>query len=337
MCRARCITHQGRVISATGVHNHPPHMKGVHPNSEFLAQSGNGASGSNHSVTMRLPSVIPSSQAQTIQTSISQSSPAATSTTTSHMMTTQHAIAQQSASSTPHTPEASHHSTQMHLNSPSAAMQQQQQQHGDHHSATPSPAAGNHQNNGSNIQNIMQNVLSPNNLMHLSAMTPILNPIHNQQQTITGAHSSSALQITPVLSNDNGNVQNMHSPISPRSNVHHLSMQSHQTHGMPQHGHQQDSINMHQHHHHHSHHQHSHLAQQTLVVSSADNNSAPSMSIVVTSTSVNTSEPSISSSPSIQQTHNVSPNGAHPTSITSESNIMTIPMNSQSSFKLEQM
>lgn len=26
MCRARCITHQGRVISATGVHNHPPHM-----------------------------------------------------------------------------------------------------------------------------------------------------------------------------------------------------------------------------------------------------------------------------------------------------------------------
>ncbi|XP_055679827.1 sex determination protein fruitless [Lutzomyia longipalpis] len=27
MCRARCITHQGRVISATGVHNHQPHMK----------------------------------------------------------------------------------------------------------------------------------------------------------------------------------------------------------------------------------------------------------------------------------------------------------------------
>ncbi|XP_063706927.1 sex determination protein fruitless-like [Culicoides brevitarsis] len=27
MCRARCITHQGRVISATGVHNHSPHMK----------------------------------------------------------------------------------------------------------------------------------------------------------------------------------------------------------------------------------------------------------------------------------------------------------------------
>ncbi|XP_062539460.1 broad-complex core protein isoforms 1/2/3/4/5 isoform X1 [Armigeres subalbatus] len=30
MCRARCITHQGQVISSTGVHNHPPHMKGPH-------------------------------------------------------------------------------------------------------------------------------------------------------------------------------------------------------------------------------------------------------------------------------------------------------------------
>nr|XP_029721794.1 broad-complex core protein isoforms 1/2/3/4/5-like isoform X1 [Aedes albopictus] len=30
MCRARCITHHGQVISSTGVHNHPPHMKGPH-------------------------------------------------------------------------------------------------------------------------------------------------------------------------------------------------------------------------------------------------------------------------------------------------------------------
>lgn len=26
MCKARCITHQGKVISATGMHNHAPHM-----------------------------------------------------------------------------------------------------------------------------------------------------------------------------------------------------------------------------------------------------------------------------------------------------------------------
>ncbi|XP_065076392.1 broad-complex core protein isoforms 1/2/3/4/5-like isoform X1 [Ochlerotatus camptorhynchus] len=36
MCRARCITHHGQVISSTGVHNHPPHMKGPH---EFSHQS----------------------------------------------------------------------------------------------------------------------------------------------------------------------------------------------------------------------------------------------------------------------------------------------------------
>lgn len=35
MCRARCITHLGRIISATGVHNHLPHMRG----------GSNGASG----------------------------------------------------------------------------------------------------------------------------------------------------------------------------------------------------------------------------------------------------------------------------------------------------
>lgn len=26
MCKARTITHQGKVISATGTHNHPPHV-----------------------------------------------------------------------------------------------------------------------------------------------------------------------------------------------------------------------------------------------------------------------------------------------------------------------
>ncbi|XP_029711091.1 broad-complex core protein isoforms 1/2/3/4/5 isoform X1 [Aedes albopictus] len=30
MCRARCITHHGQVISSTGVHNHQPHMKAPH-------------------------------------------------------------------------------------------------------------------------------------------------------------------------------------------------------------------------------------------------------------------------------------------------------------------
>ncbi|GAB0093086.1 broad-complex core protein [Sergentomyia squamirostris] len=40
MCRARCITHQGRVISATGVHNHQPHMKS--PGGEMPLPQGTG-------------------------------------------------------------------------------------------------------------------------------------------------------------------------------------------------------------------------------------------------------------------------------------------------------
>jgi hypothetical protein len=29
MCRCRCITHQGKLISTTGSHNHAPHVKGT--------------------------------------------------------------------------------------------------------------------------------------------------------------------------------------------------------------------------------------------------------------------------------------------------------------------
>lgn len=41
MCRARCITHQGKIISATGVHNHPPHMRG---NGSSTVSNGSGSS-----------------------------------------------------------------------------------------------------------------------------------------------------------------------------------------------------------------------------------------------------------------------------------------------------
>ncbi|XP_030371232.1 broad-complex core protein isoform X1 [Scaptodrosophila lebanonensis] len=48
MCRARCITHLGRIISATGVHNHTPHMRG---NSAAGVTAGGGG-GSNASSTV---------------------------------------------------------------------------------------------------------------------------------------------------------------------------------------------------------------------------------------------------------------------------------------------
>ncbi|CAG9801942.1 unnamed protein product [Chironomus riparius] len=63
MCKARCITHQGKVISATGVHNHLPHMNskqdippGHTPNicnppmSEFSSMPSGSSSSSSHNM-----------------------------------------------------------------------------------------------------------------------------------------------------------------------------------------------------------------------------------------------------------------------------------------------
>ncbi|XP_017082718.1 broad-complex core protein isoform X1 [Drosophila eugracilis] len=44
MCRARCITHLGRIISATGVHNHTPHMRGGQGSSASSTSSVSGTS-----------------------------------------------------------------------------------------------------------------------------------------------------------------------------------------------------------------------------------------------------------------------------------------------------
>lgn len=63
MCKARCITHQGKVISATGVHNHLPHMNskqdippGHTPNicnpsmAEFSSMPSSSSSSSTHNL-----------------------------------------------------------------------------------------------------------------------------------------------------------------------------------------------------------------------------------------------------------------------------------------------
>lgn len=68
MCRARCITHQGKIISATGTHNHPPHVK----------DSGPGGA---VAVASQQPDIesIESTSSQTAPTSSSISSPSASS------------------------------------------------------------------------------------------------------------------------------------------------------------------------------------------------------------------------------------------------------------------
>ncbi|XP_034660151.1 broad-complex core protein isoform X1 [Drosophila subobscura] len=56
MCRARCITHLGRIISATGVHNHTPHMRGSQ-GAAAAAASASAASGGTPPVTVSLASL----------------------------------------------------------------------------------------------------------------------------------------------------------------------------------------------------------------------------------------------------------------------------------------
>lgn len=56
MCRARCITHQGKIISATGVHNHPPHMRG-----NSTGSSSCGPIGGSGSTSVSSSSVPPTS------------------------------------------------------------------------------------------------------------------------------------------------------------------------------------------------------------------------------------------------------------------------------------
>lgn len=51
MCRARCITHLGRIISATGVHNHLPHMRGGNSGGGSSACSSTQGSSSSTTVT----------------------------------------------------------------------------------------------------------------------------------------------------------------------------------------------------------------------------------------------------------------------------------------------
>lgn len=128
MSRARCIIHQGRIISATGVHNHQPHMK---PSSG----SGNENSSSAGSSSMAGPTNMRIPQ----------------TANTSHNINNQQ---------------------QQHLPFHSS----QQYSSGYHQMHYPSELQGQHSyssNNAAVLQNMMQNVLSQNNLMHLTNMALI--------------------------------------------------------------------------------------------------------------------------------------------------------------------
>ncbi|CAD7084806.1 unnamed protein product [Hermetia illucens] len=168
MCRARCITHQGRVISATGIHNHPPHIKGPHTNdlaNQMVTPPGLGLNNNNCSSiggnAMRMAS-----------------------------QNAQH----------PH-----------HIHLPHQQMSNVSNHQLHHHSNSIQQA-----NNAAVIQNMMQNVFSQNNLMHLSNITPMLNSIPSQSSSqLNNFQAPSSLQITPIMSNSptsRSQSENLNSP-----------------------------------------------------------------------------------------------------------------------------
>lgn len=248
MCRARCITHQGRVISATGMHNHQPHMKGSYPNTDFI-QSGNGTSvssnGNSISVSMRLPSVIlPSMSSAAPQNIQSETSPPPQNSN----FLTQHQESQQSQHplTDSQSQEPTSHATLNIQHSPST-------HHNEH--ATPSVDSSPVQHNHSNIsvQNMMQHVLSPNNLMHLTNMTTILNPMLGQPQLShpDSVHHSNDLQVAPSQGIES--VESLNSSPSTRSSMqnaqllrHHVTTDLNRT---------ASHHSMHASHQHHQHHQ----------------------------------------------------------------------------------
>lgn len=248
MCRARCITHRGTVISATGVHNHQPHMKGTFPNGEFI-QSGNTTANSspteNVSIAMRLPPGIPNATVTgTTANNPNQASALEQPQTQSHHRqhqahddilpsVRQHQDATQplhDSQDNQQTLSNIHHSP-----NPQHGEQQQQQQHtAIHHTANNN---NNHSNNNSNHSNavsiqMMQNVLSHSNLMNLSNMPPILNPMqshlsHLSHLNSAHSHSHSTDELHVVTSqHDTNTTHSMNSPSSPRNaqlNRHHMS------------------------------------------------------------------------------------------------------------------
>lgn len=248
MCRARCITHQGRVISATGMHNHQPHMKGTYPNTEFV-QSGTLANVSNNgngiSVSMRLPSVIPATISSTSATN-SQS----TCQTIIHLPVT----SQREDMTSHHMGGETQSQEQNVHHSPPASQPPHQHHRSEHMSQSPSSS--------SLLQNMMQSEMSRNNLMNITNMVPILNPMQNHTHLTThDMHSSQASnELHPTPSQGHENSQNLHSPDSPRNSMHHAQLvRAHMpvdVNQMPSNqSHSSGSMNAHQQHHHHHHQQ----------------------------------------------------------------------------------
>ncbi|EDW58364.1 protein bric-a-brac 1 isoform X1 [Drosophila virilis] len=185
MCRARCITHLGRIISATGVHNHMPHMRG--------GASNTGTPSSSSSVTVT-PNPNPGQAGYNVsEGSHVTPAPAAAVVEINHGSGARlgaNIFANQTSASPAGSHQHHHHHHHQHLtqalpnllvqhhNSSHVSMEQHSMANGPPQPPPPPPPPS-----SSVIQNIMHNP----NLMHLP-MQAQPHPHHHQQQQQHSPH-----------------------------------------------------------------------------------------------------------------------------------------------------
>lgn len=221
MCRARCITHQGRVLSATGLHNHQPHMK-ANTNCDYIQSNANSnhlSNGLNISGPIRL----------TNMTAMTSLAPASTNQTPPPIDQHQAEIIRQSvhdeASTTLsqlHCPTASQTTTTATMTTLHQAINQSTNEN----STNPTYIISQHNNNNS-LQNMMHSVLTQNPLMNLANITPMMNPMQNHTNLshTNNIHGSSDLHVVGGQESDANH--SMNSPESPHC-MQHSSMIRHQ-------------------------------------------------------------------------------------------------------------
>ncbi|XP_037954148.1 hybrid signal transduction histidine kinase A isoform X2 [Teleopsis dalmanni] len=203
MCRARCITHQGRVISATGVHNHPPHMRGgaMAPSAN---NSSTGYSGEN-------------SQLNPQTTNTSASNMTNTNVTPTQMqggsnMFQQHNLHSSSHELLPPPPSGNIMPPSSHAHHLSQTLPNLLIQHhssGSHHShSLGSNGSQALQTQNSVIQNMMHNA---NIMPPLSSMPSLLtshgNPQNSPHLSEHSTQPQSNLELTPIVQSSPANMQ----------------------------------------------------------------------------------------------------------------------------------
>lgn len=212
MCRARCITHQGRVISATGLHNHEPHMRSPaacdYGQSAATASSTSQSNGLNASAATRfanMPAIAPT--AATNQTPLPSQ---------------QHASDMGRHHDDSHAGGVHTQRLQCAADGQATATVAGMQQHSSDQATTETASNAMHllAHHHNPLQNMMHTALSHNSLINLTNITPILDPL---QDHTSQSHGSGELHVIGGHEGDDSG--SMHSPDAQHTSMvrHHMS------------------------------------------------------------------------------------------------------------------